>query len=99
MDSSTTNASPARCVLIKREFGTPAVLKCRNTYKNKYALRGYVMRYVIDALRTSVSNTLFRLGELGLGPLGGLRLGEIGQNYPLVFGTPMRGEAVRFTKN
>jgi len=25
---------------------------------------------------------------LGLGPLGGLRLGEIGQNRPLVFGTP-----------
>jgi len=57
MDSSTTNASPARCVLIKGKFVTPAVLKFRYTYKNKYALRGYVMRYVThDALRTSVSN-------------------------------------------
>ena len=27
---------------------------------------------------------MFRLGELGLGPLGGLRLGKIGQNCPLV---------------
>ena len=43
MDSSTT----ARCVLIMRKFGTPAVLKFRYTYKNKNALRGYVMRYVM----------------------------------------------------
>jgi len=32
---------------LKRKFGTAAILKFRYTYKNKYALRGYVMRYVM----------------------------------------------------
>ena len=90
-DSSTTNASPARCILIKRKFGTPAVLKFRYTY-----IRVTWLRH--DALRTSVT-TLFRLGELGLGPLGGLRLGELLGRTSRLYSALLMGETVRFTKN
>ena len=66
----TTNASPARCVLIKRKFGTPVVLKFRYTYICVTWLR-HALRH--DALRTPVSNNFvpITVGELGLGPLGG----------------------------
>jgi len=43
MYSSTTNASRVRWVIIKRKFGTPAILNLRYTYNSKHAVTSCIM--------------------------------------------------------
>jgi len=80
---------PARCVLIKRKFGTPAVLKFRYIYIRVSGVTWLRHALRHDALRTSVSNNFVPIRWIGIRAFRRIAIRRIiGQNRPLVLGTP-----------